>query len=125
MNEFPVEQDWLITAAEGYSKFRGKCKELSEAAVAADQTLTLVRGYYFCPIWNSCEAHWWTVRSDGSIYDPTKEQFPSRGAGIYTPFDGTIKCSQCGKRMTENEAAENSVGNYALCSWECYVRCCL
>ena len=118
-------QELLDDAGRGYQQFRGKCKELSEAAVATDPTLTLVRGHYFCPIWNSNQAHWWTTRPDGSIYDPTKNQFPSKGAGIYKPFDGTVECDQCGKGMTENEAAENSVSNYAFCSYDCYVRCCL
>jgi len=120
-----IDNDWLNAAAEGYRQFRGKCKELSEAAVAEDPTLTLVRGYYFCPIWGKDEPHWWTFRADGTIYDPTKDQFPSRGAGIYTPFDGVVYCEQCDKPMTENKAAENSVGNHAFCSYECYVRCCL
>jgi hypothetical protein len=42
-----------------YIEFRGRCKELSEKAVAADPSLTLVRGYYFCPIWCIEEQHWW------------------------------------------------------------------
>lgn len=47
-----------------YLKFRGKCKELSEAACAEDPSLALVRGHYYCPIWNVTEPHWWTVRPD-------------------------------------------------------------
>lgn len=107
-------------AAECYLKFRGKCKELSEAAAAADPSLTLVRGHYWCPIWNSNEPHWWTVRADGSIYDPTADQFPSKGHGTYTPFNGIVPCSECGKEMTENEAT--FVSNYAFCSDRCYGR---
>lgn len=45
-----------------YLKFRGKCKELSEEACRKDSTLTLVRGHYFCPFWNTEEPHWWTIR---------------------------------------------------------------
>ena len=107
-------------AHEGYKKFRGKCKELCEAACAQDSSLTLVRGHYFCPIWNSEEAHWWTVREDGTIHDPTKEQFPSRGHGIYTEFDGTVECSECGKSMTEEDASFES--NYTFCSPRCHAR---
>ena len=108
-----------MTPEEGYRKFRGRCKELSEAAVDADSTLTLVRGHYFCPIWNVNEEHWWTVRQGGTIHDPTREQFPSCGMGIYTPFAGVIGCAQCGKEMTEDEAS--FYGNYAFCSNSC---CC-
>lgn len=105
---------------EAYRTFRGKCKEMSEAAVAADPSLTLVRGYYFCPIWNKEEQHWWTVRPDGTIHDPTRLQFPSAGHGEYTPFDGTVECSECGKRMKEEEASFES--RYCFCSTRCHMR---
>lgn len=106
-----------IQVDEGYRKFRGKCKELSEAAVAKDPSLTLVRGHYFCPIWCSDEPHWWTIRPDGTIHDPTKEQFPSKGAGIYTPFNGFVCCAECGKEVPEEKAS--AVGNYGFCSGRC------
>jgi hypothetical protein len=103
-----------------YAKYRGKCKGMCEAAIAADPSLTLVRGYYFCPIWNSDEPHWWTKRSDGTIFDPTAKQFGSKGHGIYTEFDGTIECAQCGRSVDEKEAVIN--GNYACCSNSCMMR---
>jgi len=108
-------------SASGYSLYRGRCKELSEAACAADPTLTLVRGHYFCPIWNRKEPHWWTVRLDGTIHDPSRDQFPSKGLGIYTPFDGQVACSECGKKMPEGDVARFEA-NYAFCSGECYGR---
>jgi hypothetical protein len=108
------------SANEGYTLFRGRCKELSEAACAADQTLTLVRGHYWCPIWNRDEPHWWTVRPDGTIHDPSKAQFPSNGLGTYTPFDGLVECAECGKVLPEADASFAS--NYAFCSSRCYGR---
>ena len=101
-----------------YMKFRGRCKELSEAAVVADPTLTLVRGHYFCPIWNTEEQHWWTVRPDGSIHDPSARQFPSAGAGVYTPFDGMVECSNCGTEKPEGEMSYE--GRYAFCCYACH-----
>lgn len=103
-----------------YEKYRGKCKELSEQACAADPTLVLVRGYYFCPMWNRNEPHWWCIREDGTIYDPSKDQFPSKGLGTYTPFNGMVECAECGKQMTEDEAQFES--NYAFCSGRCFGR---
>jgi hypothetical protein len=103
-----------------YMKYRGKCKELSEAAIESDSTLRLVRGYYYCPIWNSQEPHWWTASPDGKIHDPTKDQFPSKGGGMYEEFDGKIECSECGKEMNEDEA--DIEGNYAFCSYTCHGR---
>lgn len=101
---------------DDYDKYRGKCQEMSEAAVKADPTLTLVRGHYYCPFWGQ-QAHWWTVRRDGTIYDPTKDQFPSKGMGDYEPFDGTVECANCGKKVQESEARFYS--RYAFCSSRC------
>lgn len=102
-----------------YEKYRGKCKELSEARIAADPSLMLVRGYYHCPFWGK-QPHWWTKGADGTINDPTRDQFPSRGCGEYEEFNGIIECSNCGKEMTEEEAEIE--GNYAFCSYKCHGR---
>ena len=101
-----------------YKEFRGKCRELSEAAVAADPTLRLVRGHYFCPIWRTNEGHWWCVRPDGTIYDPSARQFPSNGNGIYEEFDGMCECENCGKHTPEEKSV--IAFSRAFCSNECY-----
>lgn len=98
------------------SELTGKCKVMSEALVAADPTLTLVRGHYYCPWWGERQ-HWWCVRPDGEIVDPTKDQFPSKGLGEYVPFDGMVQCAECGKEMTEEEAS--FYGRYPFCSNRC------
>ena len=100
-----------------YERYRGKCKEMSQAAVDADPSLTLVRGWYWCPIWNREEMHWWTKRPDGSIYDPTARQFPSKGHGEYIEFSGTYTCAECGKEFPESELI--TMGNYPVCSGLC------
>lgn len=100
-----------------YQLYRGKCKEMSEALVAADPTLTLVRGHYYCPFWGE-QPHWWCKRSDGIVVDPTKDQFPSRGAGVYVEFDGMVRCSNCNKEMREEDAEYES--NYCFCSYTCH-----
>lgn len=104
---------------DNYLKFRGKCKELCEEAIKEDPTLRLVRGHYWCPMWNSEEQHWWTVREDGSIYDPSVLQFPSgaTGTGIYTEFNGVVECAECGKEVLEENARFD--GRYAFCSHTC------
>ena len=109
-----------IEQETNYLKYRGKCKELSEEACFNDPSLKLIRGHYYCPIWNSEEPHWWTEREDGSILDPTKAQFPSNGLGFYTPFSGTVECSECGKSVKEEEASYAS--RYCFCSYECHGR---
>lgn len=103
-----------------YQKYRGKCKEMVDAAVLDDQTLRAVRGHYHCPLWGE-QPHWWCVRSDGSIYDPSAEQFPFGGAvGEYVEFNGRVACANCGKEIAEDDA--DIEGNYAFCSYECHGR---
>jgi hypothetical protein len=110
----------LGESVSNYALFRGKCKEFCEEAIKNDPSLTLVRGYYYCPLWNTDEPHWWTTRPDGTIYDPTALQFGSKGMGIYTPFNGIVSCSECGKEVKEEDADID--GNYCFCSTKCHCR---
>lgn len=104
-------------ATSDYLTYRGKCKEMSEALCSQDSSLTLVRGHYHCPIWGE-QPHWWCRKPSGEIVDPTKDQFPSRGIGEYVEFSGTVECSNCGKKIREDEAHFES--RYAFCSYECH-----
>ena len=104
-----------------YLTYRGKCKQLCEQAVLKDPTLTIVRGYYHDVFWGRQE-HWWCLRSDGLIYDPTKLQFPDQN-GEYEEFGGVFNCEQCGKETTEEDGTV--YGNYIFCSGECVCACCL
>lgn len=102
-----------------YQKYRGKCKEFSEELCRENSDLTLVRGFYHCPIWGK-QAHWWCKDKDGNIVDPTKLQFPSGGIiEFYEEFDGNVECSNCGKSMKEEDVSF-AEGKYAFCSGECY-----
>lgn len=103
------------------SKLRGKCKELAEAAVVADPTLRLVRGWYFCPIWGTDEQHWWCERPDGTVVDPTAGQFPSLGHGFYEEFDGIFVCEECGREFPEKEAYPTG-NSHLVCSTTCFGR---
>lgn len=99
-----------------YLKYRGKCKVMSEALVAEDPTLTLVRGHYYDFAWGE-QAHWWCVKADGTIIDPTALQFPSRGTGEYVPFNGWYVCETCGDEVKEEDMIP--CGNYPTCSEKC------
>lgn len=97
---------------------RGRCKELAEEAVRNDPSLRLARGHYYCPVWGE-QAHWWCVKHDGTVVDPSKEQFPSGGLGVYVEFDGVVCCAQCGKDIPEEDALIDGNGHYAFCSGRC------
>lgn len=101
-----------------YLTYRGKCRELAEEAAKQDPTLKLVRGHYLCPFWGS-QAHWWCVRPDGEIVDPSVKQFPTAGVGAeYVEFDGMFECEYCGKEIREEDAYK--VDHHVYCSGECY-----
>lgn len=100
-----------------YMKYRGKCKEYCEELINNNPNYRLVRGHYFCPIWNTEEPHWWCEDEEGNIIDPTKKQFDSKGIGIYTEFNGYVNCEYCGKEVAEEDI--HMMGNYPCCSYEC------
>ena len=102
-----------------YMKYRGKCKEFCEALIKEDPTLTIARGYYFDFEWGE-QSHWWCKKPDGTIVDPTKDQFPSKGMGTYEEFKGTFKCSECRKEIAEQHGI--IMGNYIVCSDACALR---
>lgn len=103
-----------------YQKFRGKCKEMVDEAVANDPTLRAVRGHYHCPMWGE-QPHWWCERPDGTIFDPSAKQFPFGGKiGEYIEFNGMVVCAECGVEVPEDEARIE--GNYGFCSTRCAMR---
>jgi hypothetical protein len=103
------------------NSLRGKCKEMSEELVREDNSLTLVRGFYHCPMWGK-QQHWWVKDKDGNIIDPSVAQFPTKGAAAeYEEFDGIIECEQCGKKVKEEDARIE--GRYAFCSTKCLRNC--
>jgi len=105
--------------AADYHEFRGRCRELCALAIATDPSLRLVRGHYWEGLWPSDpeQPHWWCVKPDGTIVDPSARQFPSNGAGEYVEFTGFLPCAQCGTVVHENDAVIN--GNYGFCTTRC------
>jgi len=78
----------------------GDCLKWAEAMRAVFPELTLVRGHYYCIVWGQ-RGHWWLVAPDGKIVDPTADQFPTKGTGVYEPHvegtkEPTGKCPNCG-----------------------------
>lgn len=89
-------------------------------SVALVDTTTDETGTRFVLVWKILPKPDLVPVVDGTIFDPTREQFPSKGFGIYTPFDGTVECSECGKTLKEEEAQFES--RYCFCSTRCHMR---
>ena len=108
---------------DDYQKYRGKCREMSQALCDTDPDLELVRGHFLCSSWGE-QPHWWCVRkSTGEIVDPSVRQFPSGRIGIvskdrYVPYNGFITCEQCGIEVAEAEAY--IYGNHTYCTSRCF-----
>jgi hypothetical protein len=90
--------DWLLSHSS-----IAACSSATWDMMRTFPELRRVRGHYYCTIWGPRE-HWWLIATDGSVVDPTAEQFPSRGTGEYveldyfrdTSLDPTGKCPNCG-----------------------------
>lgn len=104
---------------DNYLKYRGKCKELCEIIVSKDPSLKMVRGYYHDAFWGK-QPHWWIVKQDGIIIDPSILQFPDKN-GEYEEFSGICHCYQCGKEILEENG--QIYGNYIFCSGKCIYNC--
>lgn len=107
-----IQKDYLL--------YRGNCLEFVEEICRVDSSLRMIRGHYFCRSWGTNEQHWWAIRTDGSIVDPTAAQFPCNGSGEYEPFNGIVECSQCGVELSEAEAKFD--GRYSFCSSKCNMK---
>ncbi len=93
----PQYADWI---AANVKETLGRCAEATLAMSAAFPELTRVRGHYQCWVWGERQ-HWWLVDPNGEIVDPTANQFPSKGGGVYIPWDEsqpepTGVCPNCG-----------------------------
>jgi hypothetical protein len=104
--------------SDGYRLLAGKCYEICKAIASKYPEFILVRGHYYCPIWNQDRPHWWLKSEDDVIYDPTVEQFPSKGMGQYKEFSGMCPCSNCGDEIEEDNAVIE--GNYTFCCYNCH-----
>jgi hypothetical protein len=81
--------------------------------------LRLARGWYGTPQRKS--AHWWCVAVDGTIVDPTGEQFKERGLfDRYIELDvNAIACTGCTSTVAESDPSFYVVADSPFCSKTC------
>jgi hypothetical protein len=97
-------QEWIQANVEGDGF--GDCREVTERMAAQFPELRRVRGFYEDWLWGDRE-HWWLVAPDGSIVDPTAEQFPTKGRASYREWKEGAKepvgmCPNCGGYIFED-----------------------
>ncbi len=103
----------------------GQCAEVTQAMAVAFPELRRVRGHYFCFVWCCDRAHWWMETAAGEVIDPTAEQFPSKGRGIYREHEGqepSGKCPNCGGYVYDSgtvcsDVCARSYEAYCLRGW--------
>lgn len=100
-------KDWIVAKLATGSPY-GRCDEWTREMQLAFPELRRERGHYLDVIWGPRE-HWWLIDdaiadddAGGDVVDPTAEQFPTRGCGIYSTLDPnapepTGKCPECGE----------------------------
>lgn len=109
-------QQWIDENVSGDG--RGQCKEVTESMQKVFPELRRVRGHYYCMVWGERE-HWWLVKPTGEIVDPTVQQFPSKGVGVYVEWDEEQeepigRCMHCGEYCYESKGGDSN-----FCSAEC------
>lgn len=110
--------EWIAENVPTNAEAYGHCEQVTEKMVAAFPELKRVKGHYYCLVWGE-RGHWWCVAPDGAIVDPTKIQFPSKGAGQYVELDPDAEqpiglCLNCG-----GECYASQGGTPNTCSKEC------
>jgi hypothetical protein len=81
----------------------GSCGHFTKIFAERFKELTRVPGFYFAPGGKSSHGeHWWLTDPKGNIVDPTADQFPSQGNGVYVAYDPKVhkvakgRCPGCG-----------------------------
>lgn len=94
---------------------RGQCSDMTTRMAAAFPELVRTRGHYVCA--DHRHPHWWLIAPDGTVIDPTVEQFAMCGGGLYEPYLGPEPkghCLDCGELLFSDTP---------FCNDECARRC--
>ena len=104
---------------------RGRCAEATVEMIKAFPELRRACG--FVTVQWGRDQHWWCVAPDGSVVDPTAEQFGAMGVFEYEEIDTSnpehvaripiAKCMECSGAVYEHSAS------VLFCSDECATAC--
>ena len=103
----PEYQKYINNLKMTYEKAYGNCEKVCKKMNKQFPELIPIKGHYYCMVWGK-RMHWWLETHDGTIIDPTAIQFPTKGYGVYDPWDNTQpeptgKCPNCGEYCYEGE----------------------
>ncbi len=112
---------WMFDYQQRTPHLLGKCKEACTEMKESFPELVIVKGHVFCA-WGQ-RGHRWLVDEEGTILDPTAEQFPC----IFTYEEwqpGTPvrvgKCMECGDEIWEPlKSLDADPGHRTVCSEAC------
>ena len=112
---------WINKYAETHQYLAGLCASASKELAAAFPTLRIVRGHV-SGVLIGRRGHWWCEDPDGTIYDPTRRQFP--GPMDYEEWQpGTEvrvgRCMNCGDDIYEIIESLDNVVQKCCCSEAC------
>jgi hypothetical protein len=99
---------WIAANVEGDG--RHMCQGRSKAMCEAFPELRRVRGIYHCLAGDRVQ-HWWCEAPDGTVVDPTAQQFLSQGDGRYEELSDEYiadhfpigKCPNCGEHIYKGD----------------------
>jgi len=129
-----AHSDWIREYRESVNwNTAGKCHAACKAMLREFPSLTMVRGHVHCfrqGIRERGFPHWWMTDADGSIIDPTDNQFDNVIA--YEPHDEgapepTGLCPNCGGYCYDSmsvcsDACGNDYVGYLNGAWRSSVR---
>lgn len=88
-------------------ELRGTCERAAQELAHEDSSLRVVRGWYIDAQWGRQE-HWWCERPNGTILDPTVEQFPTGHVPAlreYQEYQGVHSCPGCGAPVVTEDSS--------------------
>lgn len=120
-------KNWIEKIKIKNKVLRGFCHSISQEMVAEFPELRLAKGY-FEDDYGAKRSHWWCIAPDGTIVDPTIDQFESNfkiTASRYEEYDelkhGPLpigKCYNCGSYIYADEQDDN-YSSISFCEQKC------
>jgi hypothetical protein len=101
-----------------YGSSHQRCAEFTRQMAERFPELRRVAGFYLTPTGASHGEHWWLETADATVVDPTADQWPSMGTGIYERYDPARHLVSKGRCPSCGTGLYSRAGSYP-CSRDC------